>query len=114
MSEFSADIDQRPQGAIVHLRGDASVTHGQRIRRAMDPLLSRPPRRVVVNMADLQFINSECLGTLVELRAELTAAGCDVQLAGAHDQIADVLKKTRLADLFPTHKDPEQALRESG
>ena len=110
MGEFSARTESRDNGVIVRLNGDASLTETDSLRDVLHPALKDNPRYVVLDLSELDFINSLGLGALVEFRQELTRRGGQLRLAGAKEPISDMLRRTRLVELFPPFPDCEQAL----
>lgn len=110
MGEFTAHTERRDNGMIVRLCGDASLTENESLRKALEPALESKPGCVVLDLSALEFINSLGLGALVEFRQELTRHGAQLRLAGATEQIGEILRKTRLVELFPPYPDCDQAL----
>jgi anti-sigma B factor antagonist len=98
---------------IVRLHGDATLTETDSLRDALSPALEAEPPCVVLDLSDLEFINSMGLGVLVEFRQELTRRGGQMRLAGATEAIAEMLRRTRLVELFPPYSDCDQALESS-
>jgi anti-sigma B factor antagonist len=72
-------------------------------------LLSHDPC-VVLNLADVNFIDSSGLGLLVRLLARSRAAGGSLRLCAVPTRIGDVLKITRLERLFDTHASEADAV----
>ena len=72
-------------------------------------LLSHDPC-VVLNLADVNFIDSSGLGLLVRLLTRSRAAGGTVRLCAVPTRIAEVLRITRLEKLFDTHASEADAI----
>jgi anti-sigma B factor antagonist len=107
--QLTITTEQHPRGMIVRLHGDATCTNSEALRRAIQPVVDAAPSRVVLDLSHLLFINSLGLGVLLEFRQQLIAAGGRLDLSGAHDDVIDVLRKTRLVELFPPYGTPEEA-----
>jgi anti-sigma B factor antagonist len=110
MNQFHVNIDDRPQCTIVELSGDISILQTDTLRKAFEPVVARRPGCVVLDLAKLVFINSLGLGALIEFRHNLSLHGSKVRLAGASDRIAEIFRKTRLAELFPMYPNADDAL----
>jgi len=108
---FTVNVDDHEAGLIVRLEGDATVTETDTLRKALQPIVQRQPAHVVLDLAHLLFINSLGLGALLEFRHDLSAHGAKLHLAGASNQIAEILTKTRLAELFPMYPTAEDAIQ---
>lgn len=89
-------------GRIVY--GDEAAA----LRHQVKHLLGQYPG-VVLNLGDVTYIDSSGLGTLVGLWASAHNSGIELKLAGVHPRVADVLKITRLATLFPMFDRAEDA-----
>jgi anti-sigma B factor antagonist len=72
-------------------------------------LLSHDPC-VVLNLGDVNFIDSSGLGLLVRLLTRSRAAGGAIRLCAVPPRIADVLRITRLDKLFDTHASEADAI----
>ncbi len=110
MSAFTIDTETRDKGVIAHLKGDANNQHATDIREAFSPVLQERVLRIVLDLSELEFIASIALGELISLRHDLQTYGGQLRLAGANPHVEDVFKKTRLAELFPMFKDPDEAI----
>ncbi len=66
-------------------------------------------RRLVLNLSDVSYIDSTGVGTLVELFTTARNAGGNIKLAGLTGRVKDVLQITKLATIFETFADAEEA-----
>ncbi|QNN24209.1 STAS domain-containing protein [Planctomycetales bacterium ZRK34] len=110
MNQFHVNIEDRQQRVVVELSGDISILQTDTLRKAFAPVVERQPAHVVLDLAKLVFINSLGLGALIEFRHNLTQHGSKIHLAGASDRIAEIFRKTRLAELFPMYPTADDAL----
>jgi anti-anti-sigma factor len=109
--KFGIQVNAHDRGVVVSLSGDATIENTEEIRSTLQPILERSPARVVLDLAHLAFINSLGLGVLLEFRRDLHAKGTKLRLCGASGRIAEMLRKTRLADLFPMYESADKALQ---
>jgi anti-anti-sigma factor len=107
---FTVDIDKRDNGVVAHLRGNASNNQANILHEALAGILQDRPSPVVIDVDALDFIASAALAELINFRQNLRVYGGRLRLAGARDQIADVLRTTHLADLFPMFRNADDAL----
>lgn len=110
MGEFAVQLEQRDAGTIIRLSGDVTVDHTDQLQQRLRAALPDEPQRVVLDVSQLTFICSLGLGALVEYRRALAERGGTLRLAGASPAIADLFRKTRLAELFPMFADAHTAL----
>lgn len=110
MSHCTVEIDRRTAGVIIRITGEADNACAADVQQGIRQLQVESDRNVVIDLRDLRYIASMTLAEIINLRQQLQQRGGRMVLAGARDSVADVLKKTRLAELFPVHDDPEAAL----
>ncbi|MBI1372768.1 MAG: anti-sigma factor antagonist [Phycisphaera sp.] len=113
VEEFSVQIEPREDDIIVRLIGDATLTKGDYLQDTLWPIIEQKPKRVVIDLSRLIFVNSLGLGILLGFRKGLTRNSIPVAVAGTRDHILDVFQETRLIELFKIYDDVESALAAS-
>ncbi len=78
------------------------------LRHQVKDLLSES-KRLVLNLAQVTYIDSSGVGTLVGLFASAKAAGGEIKLAGLTGRVKDVLTITKLATVFESFPTAEEA-----
>ena len=111
MEAFSVNVVPREPAVVIEVRGDVNVMEADHLRSGLRPVLQRNPSWIVLDVTDLQFINSLGLGVLLEFRKDARDKGVELRLAGARGRIAEMLQKTRLVELFPSFKCADDACR---
>ncbi len=111
MQRLEIHIDTRRDGAIARFRGDASNITDNQILKALHQITQKRSGRIVLDLTQLSFIASAALGELVQFRNEVQDYGGTLRMAGANPSVEDVLKKTRLVELFPLYPDSDTALK---
>ena len=62
----------RPNGAVViHLAGELDLYNAPEVRAALLELCAEQPERLVVDLGEVDFVDSTALGVLVEARTKL-------------------------------------------
>jgi anti-sigma B factor antagonist len=65
-------VDRRNGGAVVvHLVGELDLYNAPEVRTALLELAAEQPERLVINLADVAFVDSTALGVLIEARTKL-------------------------------------------
>lgn len=104
-------VDTRDDIQIITLAGQVSIGEGVAdLRKALTSASRQPGRRVVVDMADVPFVDSAGLGELVAGSRRLAESGGSLCVAAARAKVADLIRLTRLDDLIPVHATVEEAL----
>jgi anti-sigma B factor antagonist len=92
---------------IEHINEKAIVRcHGQLVSGRTDVLYSkvRPlipdTKRIVLDLSDVNYMDSMGLGTLVSLYTSARAAGCEMQLLNIGKRIRELLGLTNLLSVF--------------
>ena len=63
---------ERTNGAVVvHLVGELDLYNAPEVREALLELCAEKPERLVVDLADVDFVDSTALGVLIEARTRL-------------------------------------------
>jgi anti-sigma B factor antagonist len=88
------------------LEGERSASFKQSIRR----LIGSGNHRIVLDLGDVVFIDSQGLGALISALKTLRAEGGDLKLVNVPEPVRSVLQITKLARVFETHDGVEAAL----
>ena len=64
-------VDRTNGAVVVHLVGELDLYNAPQVRAALLELCSEQPERLVVDLAEVDFVDSTTLGVLVEARTAL-------------------------------------------
>jgi anti-sigma B factor antagonist len=78
------------------------------LRQQVKELLSQS-RQIVLNLADVSYIDSSGLGTLVGLYSSARTTGREIKLAALTGRVKDVLQITKLGSIFEFYGTAEEA-----
>ncbi|MDD7929871.1 STAS domain-containing protein [Microbacterium thalli] len=105
------DIDVRDNGRVVRPHGRLTMVSAREFReRVNEEISAAPDALVVVDLSDLQFIDSSGLGALVACLKSARQAGGDLRLAAPTEQITMVLGLTNLDRVLRPRATVEEAL----
>ena len=93
-------IDERDEWTVVTLAGQLDVATAPDLRQALQEAQYAGAHRVVVDLAELQFLDSLGLGVLVGGLRRARLHGGRLVLAGANDRIRQILEVTGLDRTF--------------
>ncbi len=68
-------------------------------------------KKIVINLAEVTYIDSGGLGTLVGLFTSARNAGADIKLANLHKRIFDLLQVTKLLTIFEVYDSEAKAVK---
>ena len=80
------------------------------LRDTVKKLLAQSPK-VVMNLREVNYIDSGGLGTLVSLYTTARNAGGAVKLASLSQRVGDLLQVTKLLTIFEVFDDEESAAK---
>ena len=67
--------------------------------------------RIILNLAQISYIDSGGIGTMVSLFTSARAAGGDIKLANLTKRVGDLLQITKLITVFETYDNESQAIQ---
>ena len=105
-------IEQIDGGSIVRLAGELDLYNAPAVRDALAEAAVQKPKRLVVDLSEVEFIDSTALGVLIEARAKLTD-GNGFLLAGPGLETRRALEISGLDRHFEVHETLEDALAAS-
>ena len=80
------------------------------LRDLVKRLTAEGARSFVFNLAGVSYVDSSGLGLLLSIYATVRGQGGDVKLANIGDRVKDLLKMTKLTDVFQIFEDENLAL----
>jgi anti-anti-sigma factor len=108
-------IDERPHGDVVVLDLHGRITGGDRlIIDTVDSLVARGVHKIVLNFADVSYMDSVGLSTIVRSHLRLRQQGGQLVLLNLPRRIGDLLTLTGLTKVFEPFDDESEAIRSFG
>jgi anti-sigma B factor antagonist len=108
------DVSERNDLTVIALTGRLDQTLEERLSGIFDHLLEHHRVRVVVDLRDLDFLNSRGVSAFIAAVDDLREAGGDLKLAGAPAQARLVLERLgvdRLLQQFTTVDEAVEAFK---
>jgi anti-sigma B factor antagonist len=107
-----ASVRHADNVAVVDLSGRFTMGEGSGlVRNTIKGLLQEGRRLILLNLADVSYIDSAALGELVGAFASVTNAGGKIKLLNAQGRVSEVLIVTKLYTVFESFTDETAALR---
>jgi len=66
-----SSVDRLDGALVVHLVGELDLYNAPALRAALAELAAEEPNRVVIDLAQVEFVDSTALGVLIEVRSRL-------------------------------------------
>src|SRR5262245_22924223 len=99
------DIAERANGDVVVLDLKGRITLGdgdQVLKEKINSLVSQGRKKIVLNLADVTYIDSSGLGGIVGSYTTASRQGASVKLANLTKKVHDLLAITKLLTVFDT------------
>lgn len=107
-------IDQRTVGDVVVLDVKGRVTMGEGdelLKDKVNSLVNQGHRKVVLNLAEVPYIDSAGLGEIVRTYTTVSRQGGSLKLLNLTKRITDLLSITKLLTVFETFDSENDAVR---
>jgi anti-anti-sigma factor len=98
--ELEVTLQERDGMSVLALHGDVNASAEAALERAYGEAASGGPRAVVLDFADVDYINSTGIALIVGLLAQARAREVEVRASGLSDHYREIFEITRLADFM--------------
>jgi anti-anti-sigma factor len=109
-TRFDARARERDGVAVIDLRGEIDAGADEALERAYAAAVKASTRTVLLNFADVEYINSTGIALIVGLLARARKQGTRVLAAGLSEHYREIFEITRLADFMELYPDEEGAV----
>jgi anti-sigma B factor antagonist len=112
MAKDNSPIQQirwQDQTAIVDVGGEVDLHCSAAFQQELLETLDEGPKRVVVNLADVGYMDSSGVASLVKLLSRSRSAGVELCLLSPTPKVLSVLQITRLDSVFEICDSEEEA-----
>ena len=107
-------IEERTSGAVTILDLSGKVTLGAgdtMLKDKIHSLLYQGRKNVLLNLAQVQSLDSAALGEIVSAYTTMTREGGTVKLVNLTTRVQNLLSITKLLTVFDTYDNEAEALR---
>ena len=106
-------LTKRTVDGILAIECSGRIVFGEEsalLREEVKTALSNGMKRIVLNLGDVNYIDSGGLGTLVALHTTAHNAGAMIKLANLTKRVGDLLQVTKLLTVFEVYPSEYEAL----
>jgi anti-sigma B factor antagonist len=107
----------RQIGDVLVLDVSGRITLGEGnviLREIVRDLADKGNTKIVMNLAEVSYIDSSGLGELVKAHTTIRNKGGELKLASLNKRVQDLLQITRLSAVFDIHNDEASAVKRLG
>jgi anti-sigma B factor antagonist len=107
---FTIKIRQADHVTLMDVSGQLTSLEGQAFRDAIQRLLRQGEINIILNLKDLEYLDSSGIGELVRNYLAVVKKGGTMKVVGLAPKVEEILKITQLYQVFPEFPDEESAL----
>jgi anti-sigma B factor antagonist len=111
--ELGLDVGKVGTHSVVDVKGEIDVYTAPKLREKLIELVSEGSYDVVVNLENVDFLDSTGLGVLVGALKRVKAHDGSLSLVCTQDKIMKIFKITGLTKVFPIHASVEEAVNQA-
>lgn len=107
-------VNQRDVGGVMVLDLSGRITLGEpsaRLRETLRELLGQGQKKILLNLAEVAYIDSSGLGELVSGYTAVKNQGGQLKLLNLTKKVNDLLQVTRLYTVFEVHDSEVAAIQ---
>src|SRR5512147_1075459 len=107
-------IDERTVGDVMVLDVKGKITLGEGdelLKDKVNSLLNQGQKKIVLNLAEVPYIDSAGLGEIVRTYTTVSRQGGSLKLLSLTKRITDLLAITKLLTVFETYDNEADAVR---
>ncbi len=111
---MSVRLSTRQVGDVVVVDVSGRITLGEgssSLRETIRDLLAKGHRKILLNLADVSYIDSSGIGELVSGYTSVTNAGGQLKLVNLTKRVSDLLQITKLYTIFDIYDNEITAVR---
>lgn len=110
-SDLIPDARQDGDALVLSVRGEIDLHNSPELRTELMELLNRArPRRLVLNLSRVPYMDSSALAVFVEALKRLLKSSGKVYLVGLQPRVKGLLEIARLASIFVICDNEQEAL----
>ena len=106
-------LTKRTVDGILAIECNGRIVLGEEsalLRDEVKQAITGGSKRIVLNLGEVNYIDSSGLGTLVALHTTALTAGATIKLANLTKRVGDLLQVTKLLTVFEVHTSEYEAL----
>lgn len=103
MEDFSVEVVTEGGATVAHIRGEVDMATCERLRDAIEPYLG-PRQTVILDLAEVGFMDSSMLNLLAHARSKLSEDGGSLILRNPSEAARRLLTLAEMSDLLEAER----------
>jgi len=105
------DIRRSAEVTVVTLSGDIDLHHAPALHSALLDIAEARPRRLIVDLSDVPYMDSSGVGTLVYILRRVNTYQGKMALVGMNSRVRSVFEITKLDQFFTIRNTEAEAMQ---
>ena len=105
------NVTQQDGISIVNLSGDIDLYNSPKVRETFNSLVDKKESRILVNLSNVNYMDSSALATLIEALQNTTKYSGKLVLTGLKDSVKNLFEIARLDNIFKIYTTKNEALK---
>ena len=97
--------EAKPNATVVRIKGDVDMRSSPELRAELLVVSKEKPKRVIVSLEHVGYIDSSGIATLIECLKNVHHAGGKLSLVGVNEDIYPVFELAHLTEVFDIRRD---------
>ena len=110
MSDVIESVVRQDEGIVVRLVGEIDLNHSPQFHQRLVELCNENPRRLILDLSDVQYIDSSGVGSMVDIFRRLKKKQFTMILVNPSARVRALLEITRLDEFFTMATTADEAL----
>lgn len=107
-------IEIKEKFSLVHVTGDLSEDDLAALGKAIDTLMNRGYRHVVLDLKEVAFMNARGLGALVNHWGQVRYKRGDLKIVGLNSRLMHLFRTMEVEQLFEVYPNVEDMMMKTG
>jgi anti-anti-sigma factor len=99
-----------PNGVVLEMTGDLIFANGEHFKQAVEAIRQKGCRHLILNMADVRFVDSSGLGLLALVSQNFKLSQGKVSMLKPQSYVREIMRLANIPKLIPVYDNEEDAL----
>jgi anti-sigma B factor antagonist len=109
--EMRVEVTREGDTVVVAPSGEVDLSRSPKLRNALRDAQASRPKRVVIDLSDVEYMDSSGVATLVEAYQVARRNGSKMVLCGLMDRVKSIFEIAKLDSVFTITADRSAALK---
>lgn len=109
-NQFRVNVRRNGDAAVVAVSGELDLASGPELETELERLTSPEVRLVIIDLRQLDFMDSTGLSIIVRAHQRMAGEGCEMGLVKGSQQVQRLLDLTGVADRLRLVDSPDELL----